>query len=622
MHQSWNLHGVRDIFSRHAFDQQRGAYAEAAQGIIRLSIAPIIALYIAAIGSGTIAVDLTFPEDHQALGKLRANLHLLLYYTMLQALIAGGILFWILRSPQANTARRVFAISNDYITITAMLALGGRPMAPIFVVLLWLTIGSGLRYGPRYLLFGAAASLLALGVTIFTNSYWKAQPFIASTALMVALLVPGYIYVMLRTMRRAHHAEQVANQAKGQFLSVMSHELRAPLTGIIAMTQMLLARRQPASEYEVTQAIKSSSESLLLVVDDLLEASNADAARIRLSHEDFQIKAVAGRLEKMLLAPAREKGLALTVEVAADVPELLRGDKHRLTQVLLNLLHNAIKFTSAGSVTLSISTQSRSARAVELRFEVRDTGKGVTDAFKTRLFEPFAQADPSLSRRHGGMGLGTTIARNLVEQMGGKITVEDNRGGGALFTAIIALDHATIRPEPASEIVITPGPYVKGDIVEGDIYEAHRASTRPLYILSVEDQRPNRIMLQSILSKAGHRATMCSDPERALNYLLEESFDLIILDIHMPGLSGIEIVQRLRALEVTSEATMPVLFLTADLSQETLSTALQAGGTQVLTKPIRADLLLQAIERAALSLPKLVDPDPNARLELRADWSI
>jgi two-component system sensor histidine kinase RpfC len=162
---------------------------------------------------------------------------------------------------------------------------------------------------------------------------------------------------------------------------------------------------------------------------------------------------------------------------------------------------------------------------------------------------------------------------------------------------------------------------VKGDIVEGDIYEAHRASTRPLYILSVEDQRPNRIMLQSILSKAGHRATMCSDPERALNYLLEESFDLIILDIHMPGLSGIEIVQRLRALEVTSEATMPVLFLTADLSQETLSTALQAGGTQVLTKPIRADLLLQAIERAALSLPKLVDPDPNARLELRADAS-
>lgn len=617
VHQSWNIHGVRDIFSRHAYDHQRGAYAEAAQGIIRLFIAPIVALYIAAIVSGAIAVDLTFPEDHQSLTKLRANLNLLLYLTLGQAVIAGGILLWIFRSPQANTARRVFAIANDYITITAVLALGGRPMAPIFVVLLWLTIGNGLRYGPRYLLFGAGASLLAMLVTVATNSYWRSQPFIASAFVLVAMLVPAYIYIMLRTMRRSHEAEHVANQAKAQFLSVMSHELRAPLTGIIAMTQMLLARRQPASEYEVTQAIKSSSEALLLVVDDLLEASTADAARIRLSHEDFHIKAVAGRLEKMLLSPAREKGLALTISVADDVPELLRGDQHRLTQALLNLLHNGIKFTSTGSVTLSVSSLPGSSRLAEVRFEVRDTGKGVSDSFKSRLFEPFAQDDTGPSRRHGGMGLGTTIARNLVEQMGGTIAVEDNPGGGAVFTAVIPFERATIRAEPASDIVVSPGPFVKDDVPEPDIYEAHRAATRPLHILSVEDQRPNRIMLQSILSKAGHRATMCSDPERAVNYLLEEQFDLVILDIHMPGLSGIDLVRRVRAIEGTTDNPTPVLFLTADLTQETMNAALQAGGTQVLTKPIRADQLLQAIARAAQSLPKIVDPDPNARPELR-----
>lgn len=612
----WNPHGVRDIFSRHAYDKQHGAYAETAQGIIRLCIAPIVAIYIAAIVSGAIDVDLTFPEDHQSLAKLRENLHLLIYFTMAQAIIAAGILAWILKSPQANVPRRIFAIANDYITLTLILALGGRPMAPMFVVLMWLTIGNGLRYGQGYLVGGAFASVLAVLVTVTTNSYWRAQPFIATSFILVAILVPAYIYIMLRGIRRAHHAERVANQSRSQFLAVMSHELRAPLTGIIAMTQMLLARRQPASEFEVTQAIKASSESLLLVVDDLLEVSTADPGRIRLNHEDFQIRGVAERLERMLLAPAREKGLALSAHIGEDVPLLLRGDQHRLTQAILNLLHNAIKFTQTGAVTLTITCLPKNARVVDLRFEVRDTGKGVSDAFKARLFEPFAQADPSLGRRYGGIGLGTTIARNLIEQMGGSISVADNPGGGAVFTAVIPFELSTTRLEGSTEIVASgqePAP-AAGD---RDLYELHRESTRPLRILSVEDQRPNRIMLQSILSKAGHRATMCADPERAINYILEEPFDLILLDVHMPGLTGIDLVARLREIEAGREHPTPVLFLTADLTQETMNAAMQAGGTQVLTKPIHADQLLNAIAQAAAALPKFLDADPNARPELQ-----
>jgi two-component system sensor histidine kinase RpfC len=593
-----NPHGVRDIFSRHAYDQQLGQYAEAAQGIIRIFVAPVVALYIAAIVSGAIAVELTVPEDHQSLSKLRSNLHLLLYLTMVQAAIAAGILTWILKSPKANPIRRVIAVGNDYITIAAVLALGGRPMAPIFVLLLWLTIGSGLRYGLRYLVWGAVASLLAMCVAIATNSFWQSQPFTSATLILVAILVPAYVYLMLRTMQRAHASEHVANQAKSQFLAVMSHELRAPLTGIIAMTQLLLGRRQPAAEHEVTHAIKGSAESLLLVVDDLLDVSTSDTNRIRLAHEDFQIHAVVARLEKMVLATAREKSLALTTSIADNVPSTLRGDQHRLTQVLLNLLHNAIKFTETGSVSLVVTLASRDQRVARLRMEVRDTGKGVPHGLKARLFEPFAQEDGSLARRHGGIGLGTTIARNLVEQFGGVITVEDNPGGGSIFVVTAPFEFATMQPDPASEIVASPGPFIRDESQEQDIYSLHRETTRPLRVLSVEDQRPNRIMLQSILNKAGHRPVMCADPERAVNYLIEEQFDLVILDVHMPGLSGIDIVRRLRALE-SDDVSTPVLFLTADMTQQTVTDALAAGGTQVLTKPIRADHLLNAIAQVA-----------------------
>ena len=592
---------VQEILGYTAYRPGYQAYAEVAQCIMRLAVVPFVALYILGVVSGVIPGHETAAMDPSVLTN---SLNWLLPVTFVELALAAIALIWTLRHPSIGiTYRRMVLPLIDLVLVTVAMALGGKMMVPLVVLPLWLTIGSGLRYGLDYLIAGTVLTLISLGIVLAVNPYWQENLVFSGAMAVISVLVPIYLYFMLRQIRNANLREQTALKDRTQFVAMMSHELRAPLAGIVSMAQLLMNRRQPAAEFEVTQSIKSTAENLLLVVDDLFHVSMSDNQRPEVNDRAFQLRQVAARLETMLGSLAQEKGLTLTFEVADGVPHLVSGDPNLLTQALLNLLHNAIKFTDAGGVTLTIQSRPSGDGPIWIHIEIVDTGPGIAEQMKSRLFKAFVQQDLSFSRRHGGVGLGATIAYNLIQQMGGSIRVDDNPAGGAIFVVDVPF-RSTSLPDVASTDFLPPAEETDLSTVsraaEQDVFSRHRANTRPLRILSVEDQRPNRLMLQAILSKAGHRAMMCSNAERAMTFLLDEPFDLVILDIHMPGASGIDVMAHINGNGAGEGSHLPVIFLTADLTPETRELAMNTGGMTVLTKPIQADALLEAIHNAAV----------------------
>jgi len=580
-------HRVRNAFSQSAFDAAGGSYAELAQALIRTVIIGSGVLYLSLVVSGV------WPGAVPPAGDVRfatpSDLALLFRYGVLQLLVASAVLIWTWASPAANAPRRIIAIANDYLSITLALVFGGAVAAPFVVLLLWLTIGNGYRYGTAYLTAGAVASLGVLATAFALSGYWRNEPVMVIAFAAVSVLVPIYLFFMFRTLRRATESARVQEQARTQYLAVLSQQLRAPLTGMVSTAQLLLSRHQPPAEAEFTRTIKSSAESLLLIVDDLLHASLYDEQRGRTYHEDFDAQDLCSRLETMLQPLAREAGASLLVRLGA-MPRQLRGDPNILMQILLGLGQQALRVPGTESVSLEIAEAKVEGAHIDLALTARHVAAPRPKTVVKRLRATLAEG-----QSRGPWG--TVFARTLILMLGGKVDVGSEPGGETVLTATIPFELASTRLSQESAEIRPELPDPTAEATDpSSLLEAHRAVVDPLRILSVEDQRSNRITLQSILSKARHRPTMCSDPERALDYLANESFDLLILDIHLPGISGIELLASARALETGLNDALPVIFLTADLSPETSEEARSAGGTHVLTKPIGVKTLLEAIK--------------------------
>ena len=370
-----------------------------------------------------------------------------------------------------------------------------------------------------------------------------------------------------------------ANAEKSRFLANMSHELRTPLNGVIAISETLAAQQKTQQSRELAELIVSSGRLLEQVLTDILDFSKIEAGEIQLSHETFDMQAIVRRIAELHRASAESKGLELGWTVSEAARGAFVGDQVRLTQVLSNLLSNAVKFTHAGAVRLAVTEEGG-----QVRFAVTDTGIGFDDAVKARLFGRFQQADGSITRRFGGTGLGLAISRSLVELMGGAISVESTPGVGSVFTFRLPLE--TAQAVAATEAV---------EAEQGFDLSGCR-------ILLAEDHPTNQKVVQLILQSVNVEPEIVENGQLALDRLKAERFDVVLMDMQMPELDGLSATRLLREFEAAEGlARTPVIMLTANAMDEHIRAGREAGADQHLSKPIRAQALIQTIVHAILA---------------------
>jgi two-component system, sensor histidine kinase RpfC len=597
---------------------------------------------------------------------------------------------------------------------------------------LWVITGNGIRYGKGALINAYVASMLGYSAIIYLNDYWHDHLRIAIGLWLTLLFIPLYILKLRGQLNDALENAQAASKAKSDFLSNMSHEMRTPLNGVIGASDLLISTRLDDEQKDLVGTLKKSAQLLLKLIDNILDLSKIESGKLVPEKVDFDLHRLVNSTLEMFLPQVEKKEINLSVRFTPETCFMLQGDPLHLQQVIINLMGNAIKFTSKGSVELRIGTQQQDDHQTRLRFEVIDTGIGISLQAQARIFESFTQADPNITRTYGGTGLGTTISKQLVELMGGKMGVQSEPGIGSIFwfeapftkqpaTALsktkptleqlyvltIGLAHSDqlavsnytnswgIRCEHAASLthffthlinkdiarpnnlailclpqntgmtakdfaanirelqgqhkispillnpdlhnhsekeylddgyscllrtpldktllfnalhgIMAPRP-LEGVISFKEHYERTAVNKRGVNILVAEDNSTNRQIIEKILQHGNHKVDLAENGEQALDKLEENTYDLLILDMNMPQIGGLEVVNIHRALSRQPQET-PVIILTANATPEAKLECERAHINAYLTKPVDALTLLETVARLTLTQPQTEAPE-------------
>ncbi len=510
----------------------------------------------------------------------------------------------VLRHPGASSLRRWFGMLLDYSVIGVLMVVEGEKTAPLYVVLMWVTIGNGLRYGQQFLRLAVVHACIAFAAVLLLTSYWRANPYLGWGLLLGLIAIPLYLSSLLRALTRAIDDAQRANAAKTRFVATMSHELRSPLNGIIGMSEVLTSTRLSPEQRECADVIQTSAQTLLLVVEDVLNFAAIEAGKLHRQDAAFSLRQLVRKVRTMLHPLAASKNLSLSTQMDDAVPDWVVGDSGHTLQILLNLLNNALKFTEHGSVRLQVhALDERGARQV-LRFSIRDTGIGIPVNERERIFQPFEQIDGGLSRRYSGTGLGITIAKTLTELLEGSIGLEDNPGGGTHFWVDLPFAHTE---QLAGALAFNDPP---GDAPSETAHSGaqvismdnplvrHRARVRPLRLLVADDLASNRTVMRRLLERAGHDVVFASNGEEALDIFAASDLDAAILDLHMPDISGLDVIKQARVMQAGRRRT-PIVVLSADVTMETMRAVEASGAFAFLSKPVVIERLLDTLARIA-----------------------
>jgi len=628
-------------------------------------------------------------------------------------LLSCAIFIAIIWRPKPSSIRRIFGAVIDLGTTTYLMWTNGEVGAPLFGIYLWVTFGNGFRYGVRSLYESHAMSMAGFGLVVTFNPFWHQHALMAGGFLILLAAVPIYGAILLKSVKTAQDRAEQANEAKSRFLSVMSHEIRTPLNGIIGINALLRRTRVTPEQLDLINTLGMSSEILLSLLDNVLDIAKIEAGKMAIEHTPFDLNNVIKSTLKIAAMQAVSKGLRISVCLDAAVPMHLIGDPHRLLQVLINLLANAIKFTQEGGVHLRITLISEQRNIATVRCEVIDTGVGMTQDALSRIFEPFVQADQSTTREYGGTGLGTSIAKQLVELMSGRMDVSSSPGLGSTFSFdvpfpihersaheppldairvllvginnplreqivsllearhvvlaatpvenavqqivdaestekpwqvilvnqsgqnIPVLDLDTMLPSgthkprlialspvqsgedrlamvksPYTAVITLPiltdqllrAVYFAAQDMEGtnerhyqheSFQTGDKSAGRPR-VLVAEDNPTNRKIIAQILEYGGYEVTLASTGTQAVESLQYAEFDVVILDKHMPGMSGMEVAARY--LEIRGETAAPMIMLTAEATAEAMEECKAAGMKAFLTKPIDPEMLFETID--------------------------
>ena len=620
-------------------------------------------------------------------------------------LLAAIIMFFAVTFEFVNALlRRITGMFCDIAMTTIGIFALSEYGVPLFALYLWISIGNGFRFGVTYLLASTIFSIVGFSMLCIYAPYWREESAFKWLGFLLLTIVPAYFFVLLRRLQREKRKAEAANIEKSRFLANISHELRTPLNAIVGFIGLMGNSTDECQKAQLTRRIQDASSSLLALVEEVLDFSRIEAGHVELVDEEVSIFPFADTIRGLFESLVQKKNIRLVLDVSPAVSPVITADKQRLRQILVNLVGNAVKFTSQGQIIIRIDSTVKDTVPV-LRFEVIDSGEGIPTEIQAHIFERFRQADNSVSRRHGGTGLGTAIAKHLVELMGGEIGLESEPERGSRFWFQIPLRiHATGReefplfPECTRVFVVTKDPgnqlqieyalevpeyhriipeSVAGDQAEtlaaayseaccfivdcvsfplatikrlgslgrqenifciayadeiqdrvsllasgyhqvvGNARElrsslAHAArnlstgirenqdsdlTTSDQHtgrILVVEDSEMNRQVIKGILEYKGLDVSFADSGIKALKRLREEVFDLLIVDIQMPGMSGFEVISRYKAL-FSRKSRIPIVVVTGDVTKDVQEECKALGVDRFLAKPVESQRLRSVV---------------------------
>jgi two-component system sensor histidine kinase RpfC len=640
---------------------------------------------------------------------------------LLYLLVALSIVVAIAIKPRRYKLRRRLSMLADVSLVSCAMWLGGESMSMLYVFYFLICLGNGLRFGVKALILTSGLSIIGFSLVIVNNEFWIQHHLMRSGLLIGMLITTLYAALLLRRLENEKLRAEEANRAKTRFLENMSHEIRTPLNGVVGMTDLLANTPMGIDQREIMRTIQASSETLLSLIEDILDLSKIEAGKVEVSLKDHDILQLVQDVLAMMQPSADAKSIKLNIWIDMAVAPVVRTDPQLLRQILINLLNNAIKFTKQGGVTLRLSPSSGERgdeEAAWLLFEVIDTGIGISESQQERIFERFTQFDETTNERNSGSGLGMTITKQLVELLGGEIGVESRFGEGSRFWFVLPAPPGRLQENEVSladikvllfadslssdsavldylqdcqmitkvctsvtdgflellnaekmnapfDIVVIDENYAGLDIDElisairaeksldkmfiicvrednkmiGDgcsavvsipatneklqhtfmyVLNAKRKgegaenkvitglqSRQSIHsnILLAEDNLINQKVVMKILETQGHTVDIAANGEQAISLLDIKSYDLAIVDLQMPDVGGIDVINHYRATHA-DEAQMPFMILTANATTEAINMGDELGVSAYLTKPVRSSHLLEVVNRI-LGIEKL-----------------